>query len=201
MVLGNSRFRRSIEDVPAKVWQTIKELGIEGEEDDGLFEGIVIDMKARDRKAFEDSMERDLMDYGDSLEASGFTKSLTCRLGDSDHTPFCSLALGWSELMMLLGDVCPTIGCIGSFIWPYGSDKSFTVESCYDRLIQVAGLMELENDLKLALSLLWQTSIPLKVKIFGWRLLLDRLPIHSNLAIRNFINNIRDKGFGGKFAR
>lgn len=31
---------------------------------------------------------RDLMGYSDSLEAGGFTKSLTCRLGDSDHTLF-----------------------------------------------------------------------------------------------------------------
>lgn len=58
---GNSHFRRSIEDVPAKVWQTIKELGIEGEEYDGLFEGIVRDMKARDRKVFEESMEVAIM--------------------------------------------------------------------------------------------------------------------------------------------
>lgn len=36
-------------------------MGIEGEEDDGLFEGIVRDMKARDRKAFEDSIEVAIM--------------------------------------------------------------------------------------------------------------------------------------------
>ncbi|KAI5440932.1 hypothetical protein KIW84_010413 [Lathyrus oleraceus] len=90
-------------------------------------------------------------------------------------------------------DVCPTVGCPDYFIWPYGSDKSFTLKFCYDQLIQAAGLVELDSDLKSALSFLWKMSIPLKVKIFGWRLFLDRLPTRSNLAIRNVINNIHDK--------
>lgn len=54
---GDSRFKISVEVIHAKVWQTIKELGIEGEEDDELFEGIVRDMEDRDRKAFEESRE------------------------------------------------------------------------------------------------------------------------------------------------
>lgn len=50
---GNSCIRRVIEDVPTKVWQIIKELGIEGDEDDELFEGIIRDMKLRGMKRCE----------------------------------------------------------------------------------------------------------------------------------------------------
>lgn len=50
---GNSRIHKSIEDVPVKVWKTIKDLEIEGEEDNEVFESIVRDIEARDQKRFE----------------------------------------------------------------------------------------------------------------------------------------------------
>ncbi|KAI5396690.1 hypothetical protein KIW84_062781 [Lathyrus oleraceus] len=50
---GNSQIRKSLEDVSSKVWNMIKEMGIEGEEDDIVFEGIIREMEAKDRKNFE----------------------------------------------------------------------------------------------------------------------------------------------------
>lgn len=44
-----------------------------------------------------------------------------------------------------------------------------------------------------AFALMWKTKIPSKVKIFGWRLIIDRLPARRNLVIRGVINNPHDK--------
>ncbi|KAI5424003.1 hypothetical protein KIW84_030283 [Lathyrus oleraceus] len=53
----NSRIRKSLEDAPSKVWNMIKEMGIEGEEDDVVFEGIIRKMEARDRKKFKGKVD------------------------------------------------------------------------------------------------------------------------------------------------
>lgn len=53
--------------------------------------------------------------------------------------------------------------------------------------------MELESALKTAMELTWLTKTPLKIKIFGWRMLLVRLLTHSNLAIRGVLTNIHEK--------
>lgn len=38
---GNHRIWKAIESVPKKVWNLIKEMGIEGGEDDEVFEGLM----------------------------------------------------------------------------------------------------------------------------------------------------------------
>ncbi|XP_058749365.1 uncharacterized protein LOC131622352 [Vicia villosa] len=44
-----------------------------------------------------------------------------------------------------------------------------------------------------ALNLFWTTQIPSKLKVFGWRILLDRLPLKFQLARRGIIMNDQDK--------
>lgn len=49
----NNRIWKSIEGMPRKVWKSIKELGVEGDEGDEVFEGIVRDIETREHKCFE----------------------------------------------------------------------------------------------------------------------------------------------------
>ncbi|XP_058733587.1 uncharacterized protein LOC131605220 [Vicia villosa] len=44
-----------------------------------------------------------------------------------------------------------------------------------------------------AINTVWITEVPSKVKIFGWRLLLNRLPVKEQLAKRNIIQREEDK--------
>lgn len=46
---GNKRIWKSIEGMPVKVWKSIKDLGIKGEEDNEVFEGIVWDNEVREQ--------------------------------------------------------------------------------------------------------------------------------------------------------
>lgn len=101
--------------------------------------------------------------------------------------------LEYVELMEMMSETCPIIGSPNIFLWPCGYLNSFSVKSYYDKLLQAADLVELESVLKTTLELIWNMKIPLKVKNFGWILLLDRLPTRSNLVVRGVISNIHDK--------
>lgn len=47
------RIWKAVKGMLSKVWSTIKDLGVEGEEDDEVFEGIVRKIEARERNCFE----------------------------------------------------------------------------------------------------------------------------------------------------
>lgn len=48
---GNSRFWNEVDgNITIKVWKSIKQLGIEGEEDDKFFEGIIRGLEKRERR-------------------------------------------------------------------------------------------------------------------------------------------------------
>ncbi|KAI5395054.1 hypothetical protein KIW84_061602 [Lathyrus oleraceus] len=99
-------------------------------------------------------------------------------LGNNDHTPFWFARwIGNNPLKSLFP---------GLF--------EVSERKCLSNILDVQILsFDLMVQINLSLSNLAMGSIPLNVKIFGWRLLLERLPAHSNLAIRNVINSIHDK--------
>ncbi|XP_058781341.1 uncharacterized protein LOC131655500 [Vicia villosa] len=47
--------------------------------------------------------------------------------------------------------------------------------------------LNLDDNLLLALNGLWKSKTPSKVLIFGWRLLLNRIPTKVNLALRKIL--------------
>ncbi|KAI5416647.1 hypothetical protein KIW84_041613 [Lathyrus oleraceus] len=169
----------------------------------------------------------DLMEYGDSLEDDCFTVLISCKLGDERNMGWLGiwgwegdawrwdlgftnleessvLGLEYVELMEMMSETCPIIGSPNIFLWPCGYLNSFSVKSYYDKLLQAADLVELESVLKTTLELIWNMKIPMKVKNFGWILLLDRLPTCLNLVVRGVISNIHDKtglGEGYEFGR
>ncbi|XP_058760640.1 uncharacterized protein LOC131633987 [Vicia villosa] len=74
-------------------------------------------------------------------------------------------------------------------VWPYDVSKCFTVRSCYKLLIleHVHGVEEL--GIVHGLNLIWEAHVPSKIKIFGWRLLHDRLPTRKQLLRRGIIEH------------
>ncbi|MCI08555.1 heat-shock protein, partial [Trifolium medium] len=62
-------------------------------------------------------------------------------------------------------------------------DKGYTVRGAYQLLTsQVSAIMDEVKDL------IWHTQVPLKVSIFAWRQLRDRLPTKTNLVTRGILS-------------
>ncbi|CAK8534459.1 unnamed protein product [Lathyrus sativus] len=94
--------------------------------------------------------------------------------------------------MVLLAKVQLDPNNADKFVWKGNVSKSFTVSSCYRIFQNLDETSELEITLKTVLDLIWKTKIPLKARIFSWRLVFDRLPTRSNLAARGLISNIHE---------
>ncbi len=68
------------------------------------------------------------------------------------------------------------------WLWLPDQSGGYTVRGAYDMLtVQDHPLLH-QN-----LELIWHKQVPLKVSIFAWRLLRDRLPTRQNLAIRGIL--------------
>ncbi|WJX94027.1 hypothetical protein P8452_75492 [Trifolium repens] len=68
------------------------------------------------------------------------------------------------------------------WLWQPEADKGYTVRGAYQLLTSQASAPV--DD---ATKLIWHPQAPLKVSIFAWRLLRDRLPTKANLATRGII--------------
>jgi len=65
----------------------------------------------------------------------------------------------------------------------FGSERGYSVCDVYDLLTSQENPQLHHN-----LDFIWHKKVPLKVSIFAWRRLRDRLLTKSNLAIRGIIN-------------
>lgn len=70
------------------------------------------------------------------------------------------------------------------WIWNLKNSNVFSVRSVYNYLT-AQPIVDVPVDAKL----FWHKDIPLKVVIFAWRLLRNRLPTKDNLIRRGVINN------------
>ncbi|KAI5427094.1 hypothetical protein KIW84_032500 [Lathyrus oleraceus] len=104
-----------------------------------------------------------------------------------------SLRAEQCELMQLLFEDRPNIESSETFLWSHGPLNCFSVKYCYDRLLQSGCQVTLESAPKTTLAILWHTKIPMKVKFFGWRLIINRLLTRSNLVVKGVVTNIHDK--------
>ncbi|XP_058733672.1 uncharacterized protein LOC131605316 [Vicia villosa] len=88
------------------------------------------------------------------------------------------------KISEMLQHVQPVSEARDGVIWLADPDFSFTVRSCYD-LFNFYHLPR-GPDLQLVsvFSLIWKLMIPIKIKFFGWRCLLDRLPTRDLLLYR-----------------
>ncbi|CAJ2635642.1 unnamed protein product [Trifolium pratense] len=73
--------------------------------------------------------------------------------------------------------------------WIPDSNGLFTVKSCYTYLLNLRQV-QLQDALVLeAIQRLWKSDVPSKVNVFGWMLLLNRLPTRAALHHRGILTN------------
>ncbi|XP_058767768.1 uncharacterized protein LOC131641483 [Vicia villosa] len=68
--------------------------------------------------------------------------------------------------------------------WTFGIDTTFTVASCYQFNLMDFIPYGPVNKHDEAFGILWKAEVPFKIKAFGWRLFLDRLPTKELLMYR-----------------
>ncbi|MCI30507.1 ribonuclease H protein, partial [Trifolium medium] len=66
--------------------------------------------------------------------------------------------------------------------WTPNGSGLFSVKSAYIFLQLRLDSINLASDLLYALHKLWKNDVPSKVGVFGWRLLLEKLPTRAALA-------------------
>lgn len=91
----------------------------------------------------------------------------------------------------LLFVVAPILSQTNRVVWPF--DHSFSISSCYVKLLQEKETRVLTNNIRLALRCIWKSLVLYKVKVFSWRLVQDRLSIRSQLASRGTLVHLLDK--------
>ncbi|XP_058749849.1 uncharacterized protein LOC131622838 [Vicia villosa] len=68
--------------------------------------------------------------------------------------------------------------------WFYNEETDFSVASCYSFLLKRLTPFGPPNKSDEAFGLLWKLEVPFKIKAFGWRLFLNRLPTKDLLLLR-----------------
>ncbi|XP_058727218.1 uncharacterized protein LOC131598654 [Vicia villosa] len=73
-------------------------------------------------------------------------------------------------------------------VWELENNNRFSVRSLYNRYVSAfipfGPFVEFDD----ALILNWDTDVPFKIKIFGWRCLINRLPTRYLLEIRGMVS-------------
>ena len=89
-----------------------------------------------------------------------------------------------AECRLLLSDV--SLQPLSFDVWQWLSDLSegYSVRGVYDMLTNQETSQVLQN-----VDLIWHKQVPLKVSIFAWRLIRDRLPTKSNLAYSGILDS------------
>lgn len=67
------------------------------------------------------------------------------------------------------------------FDWQPDPTRVFTVKSCSNLLVDAVPTEPLCDTLSSAFRNLWRLNIPSKIMIFGWRVLLNRVPTKDNI--------------------
>ncbi|MCH91379.1 putative ribonuclease H protein, partial [Trifolium medium] len=94
--------------------------------------------------------------------------------------------------MLILEQVRPTRDAIDRRRWKPHAAGVFSVKTAYIDLQYRFGMNELETNTVKALKTLWKNNVPSKFSIFGWRLLLEKLPTRVALYNKGIITNTHD---------
>lgn len=93
------------------------------------------------------------------------------------------------DLCCILSEVEPSRHDDDKFIWIGGHMDGFAVREYYKKLTLGGMVEEGQLEIKEALKIMWNAWMPSKVKIFGWRLLKDRLATKDQLQKWIIIEN------------
>ncbi|XP_045791248.1 uncharacterized protein LOC123885955 [Trifolium pratense] len=98
-----------------------------------------------------------------------------------------------NELHQLLEQVRPNRASSDRRRWSSNSDGSFSVRSTYMVLQDKRVGTTLDTNTVAVLKRLWKNNVPSKVSVFGWRLLLEKLPTREALFCKGIITNNHEK--------
>lgn len=97
-------------------------------------------------------------------------------------------SLWFEELLGFLYDVKPNVSKEDKFVW-WRDKFGFSVKASYKRILEASVMVpSVDPSLHQALDRLWLSKVLSKVFIFGWHLLLNRLPPRLELAKRGIID-------------
>ncbi|CAJ2628008.1 unnamed protein product [Trifolium pratense] len=97
-----------------------------------------------------------------------------------------------AELECLLSDISPIKDRTDYRKWITNNLGMFSVNSAYCFLQNCYSPLTINSNVVDALQDLWANDVPSKVSIFGWRLLLARLPTRKALERKRIISNPRE---------
>ncbi|KAI5447621.1 hypothetical protein KIW84_015180 [Lathyrus oleraceus] len=146
---------------------------------------------------------RDLILIGDSVDDVSFTNLLTFSLGDGVNISFWSsrwirqrsLQKQFPSLFLLSDNKDASVRDMGvregdQWKWKLRFNNLEEDPVLWEQLVEEGGLDHLVSS---ALKVIWEARVPSKVKMFGWRLIQDKLPTRRKLARREIIHNLHDK--------
>jgi hypothetical protein len=93
------------------------------------------------------------------------------------------------ELFLLLEHLRPSRDISDRRKWIPHTTGLFSVKSTYISLLNRLEMDALDSDTTLALKKLWSTNMPSKASIFGWRMMLDKLPTKEALFSKGIITS------------
>ncbi|XP_058726570.1 uncharacterized protein LOC131597930 [Vicia villosa] len=76
--------------------------------------------------------------------------------------------------------------------WCDSGGVSFSVASCYDFMVGYTYPLGPPNRFDEAKDLIWKVLVPFKIKVFGWRLFINRLPTKDLLMFRGISLSIEN---------
>lgn len=85
------------------------------------------------------------------------------------------------SIKTILCEIHPGRGIEDACVWVVNDNKLFYVQSFYKIIMQGEELTEVNEATKEALSLMWETKVPSKVKIVTWRLFICKLATRKQL--------------------
>ncbi|XP_058760442.1 uncharacterized protein LOC131633769 [Vicia villosa] len=91
------------------------------------------------------------------------------------------------DLLRLINPIQPVFGVSDLFVW-WKNPNGFSVKAIYEMTMEGDSWSQgLNENVSKELSSLWKTKIPSKVSIFGWSLILNKIPTRKNLASRGIL--------------
>ncbi|CAL5206955.1 unnamed protein product [Lathyrus oleraceus] len=103
-----------------------------------------------------------------------------------------SMADTFCELLVMLNSLVFSLGKTDVVTWTKKVLKVYSVSSCYATCLQLSSNLLHVFPSSTVLCRLWSFSIPMKIKIFGWRVFLDRIASKDQLLRRGIICSPRD---------
>ncbi|XP_058765604.1 uncharacterized protein LOC131639115 [Vicia villosa] len=106
---------------------------------------------------------------------------------DSGLTAAAAASQNWARFVDMLREFLPCDSSRDSFSWSFNGDNDFSVSSLAHAV---------DNDKSLAwdpkvidsLKVMWDLKLPPKIKVFAWKVFVDRLPTRDQLLNRGVVN-------------